>query len=359
MYEIFMSNFVTLFLISGFVILRITSDVFNKKIERLFAIGVTCVFLLVLVDITDSYMAHSATLHNARYFSSALGYTIRPIALGVFISILLRRSEQLVNLWIPIIIEGVIAMTNYWTHIMFYFDQNNVFYRGPLGLLPHSLCLVYMALLIYFALKAFNTTEIGEILTVLYIIGICLVAMFFETFFGMKYLLTGAIMCACTIYYTYLYSQIYKMDQLTGTFNRHTFDKDMNKRQKDNMVIVCIDLNDLKVINDTEGHSIGDEALMQTATILQKAAENKFRIYRMGGDEFFAVGYKKSMEDAKVFINRAKTKFGQSKYSASFGAALYKPNDDITTVCEEADKAMYLDKKMNKEKKINSEAKNI
>ncbi len=133
MYEIFMSNFVTVFLIAGFVLLLVTSNVFDKKIQRLFAIGSACVFFLVLVDIVDSYLVKQTTLNELRYFTSALGYTVRPIALGVFISILLRKSKDLVNLWIPIIIEGVIALTNYWTHWMFYLDQNNVFHRGPLG----------------------------------------------------------------------------------------------------------------------------------------------------------------------------------------------------------------------------------
>ncbi len=345
-----MSNFVTMFLISGFILLLITGNIFDKKIERYFTIGVICVILLIIIDIADSYLSEQSTLNNLRYFTSALGYTIRPIALGVFISILLRKKEDLFLLWLPIIIEGTIALTNYWTHLMFYFDQNNVFYRGPLGYLPHALCVFYMALLIYYAITKFNATELGEILTVIYIITICLIAMFFETVYSMKFLLTGAIVCACTIYYTYLYVQVYKTDPVTGLFNRRSFERDTEKRLKKNLIVICVDLNNLKGINDVEGHISGDVALCVTSEILLKVAGNKYRVYRLGGDEFFVLGVNKTIDDAKEFIRKSKKRLGETKYEASFGLAAYKPGDNFEEVCRIADEEMYKDKKLSKEK---------
>ncbi len=348
MYEIFMSNFVTVFLIFGFVLLLVTGNVFDKNIERLFAIGAGCVFFLVLVDIVDSYLVKQSTLNELRYFTSALGYTVRPIALGVFISILLRKNKDLINLWIPIIVEGIIALTNYWTHWMFYLDQNNVFYRGPLGYLPHALCIAYMILLIYYAITKFNATELGEILTVFYIIIICLVAMFFETVYSMKYLLTGAITCACMVYYTYLYVQVYKTDPVTGLFNRRSFTKDIENRLNKSMIVICVDLNNLKLINDVEGHLSGDKALCAIADTMVDVAKNKFRIYRMGGDEFFAIGVNKSENDAVKFIEKTKKKLNETNYRASFGYSIYNPGDNIEEVCTIADAKMYEDKKKSK-----------
>ncbi len=348
MYEIFTSNVITMFLIMGFLVQLATSDVFDKKVERLFLTGVTCIMLLVAVDIADSYFSHQEIFNDMRYISSALGYTIRPVALGVFISILLRKSENIFNLWIPIIILGIVAMTNYWTHVMFYFDENNVFYRGPLGLLPHIVCISYMVLLVYYAIRKFNVTDIGEIVTVFYTVVICLVAMVLETFYGYKYLLTGASICACIIYYNYIYAQVYKIDPVTGLFNRRTFERDTEKKLSKKMIVICADLNDLKVINDTEGHAMGDKALIKVADILVKVAENRYRVYRLGGDEFFVVGVKKSKKDAEKFIKRAKEELSHTRYAASFGFAEYSPNDDFTEVCKKADEEMYLDKKHNK-----------
>ncbi len=353
MHEIFMSNFVTMFLISGFILLLATGNVFDSKVEKLFLLGAISVVLLIFVDIADTYFSHQSDLNNFRYWSSALGYTIRPITLGIFISILLRKSKNFFLLWLPILLECIIAMTNYWTHIMFYFDQSNVFYRGPLGLLPHALCLTYMGLLLYYSIKRFNTTDFGEMLLVVYIVGICLIAMYFETFYGMKYLLTGAITCACMVYYTYLYIQIYKMDIVTGLFNRHSFEKDTAKRQNKNMLLICIDVNDLKVINDTEGHSKGDEALCIVADTLQEVANNKYRVYRLGGDEFFVIGVNKSLEDAHKFIDKTKALLNKTKYSASLGFAFYKPGDVFSEACIKADEEMYRDKLRMKNDAIN------
>ncbi len=353
MYEIFMSNFVTLFLIAGFILLLATGNVFSKRIERLFSIGALCVLALIMVDIADTYFSHQPTLNPLRYWSSALGYTIRPMTLGIFISILLRKRRNYFYLWLPIIVACIIAMTNYWTHIMFYFDQNNVFYRGPLGLLPHSLSLTYMGLLLYYSIARFNTTDFGEMLLVVYIVAICLIAMYFETFYSMKYLLTGAITCACMVYFTYLYVQIYKTDVVTSLFNRHSFEKDSEKRRKRKMVLICVDLNNLKQINDTEGHIKGDEALCVIADVLLEVSENKYRVYRLGGDEFFVVGVNKTLDDAHKYIDKVKSKLSETKYRASLGCAIYKPGDIFSEVCVKADEEMYKDKLNMKNNAIN------
>ncbi len=353
MYEIFMSNFETLFLISGFILLLSTGNVFSKRIERLFLFGAVCIVTLVLVDIADTTFSQQTTLNTLRYWSSALGYTIRPIALGIFISILLRKSKNYFYLWLPIIIECLIAMTNYWTHLIFYLDVNNTFHRGPLGLLPHALCITYLGLLLYYAIARFKTTDFGEMLLVVYIVAICLIAVFFETVYSMKYLLTGAITCACMVYYTYLYIQIYKTDVVTGLLNRHSFEKDADKRRNKNKVVICIDLNNLKVINDTEGHIKGDEALCTVAEVLLNAADGKYKVYRLGGDEFFVIGVNKSLDDAHKFTDKAKALLNKTKYSASFGTALYKPGDNFTETCKKADEEMYKEKLRMKNDAIN------
>ncbi len=348
MYEIFMSNFVTMFLVVGFILLLATGNVFNRKIQRLFFSGAVCIVLLIAVDIMDTYLAKASTLNNLRYLSSALGYTIRPIALGIFISILLRNGKNLIYLWVPIFFESLIALTSYWTHLMFYFDQNNVFYRGPLGLLPHALCITYMGLLLYYALVRFKTTDIGEMLLVVYIVSICLIAVFFETVYSMRYLLTGAITCACIVYYTYLYIQIYKTDILTGVFNRRTFEKDTEKKLNKSMALICIDLNNLKTINDTEGHGKGDEVLTIVAQKLLEVAENKFKVYRLGGDEFFVTGVNKTLDDADKFILKAKKQLEATEYSAAFGSSLYKPGESFEEACTKADAEMYKNKLENR-----------
>jgi diguanylate cyclase (GGDEF)-like protein/PAS domain S-box-containing protein len=81
-------------------------------------------------------------------------------------------------------------------------------------------------------------------------------------------------------------------DDLTGLYNRRGFlplaEKSLSlaNRQKKDLLMIYLDLNDLKVINDTWGHLEGDQALMDTAEILKKTYRVVDIIARMSGDEF-------------------------------------------------------------------------
>lgn len=350
--DILASNFITIFLNIGFTILVFTGNIFDKKIDRLFKIGIVCVYLLFLIDIGDTYFSHLESLNEWRYITSALGYTIRPIAIGIFISILLRNNKHIWYIWFPIIFEGIIAMTNQYTHLMFYLDENNGFHRGPLSFLPHILCILFMFLLVFLAIRRFRVIDIGEVLTILFVGAICIISVYFETVYSMKYLLTGAIGCSCIVYYTFLYSQTYKIDIMTGLFNRRTFYVDTEKKLNKSMAVIFIDLNELKLLNDNEGHLAGDDALITLSNILINISKNNYRVYRMGGDEFSVIGMNRTEKEIETFIKTAKNELATTRYRASFGSAIYSPNDDFVEVCAKADSSMYEDKKRYKNRSL-------
>jgi diguanylate cyclase (GGDEF)-like protein/PAS domain S-box-containing protein len=78
-------------------------------------------------------------------------------------------------------------------------------------------------------------------------------------------------------------------DQLTGLYNRHFLETEMERLDTDRQLpisIIMADLNGLKLINDTYGHSIGDEMLKKAALVLKEACREEDIIARFGGDEF-------------------------------------------------------------------------
>ncbi|MCR5665643.1 MAG: GGDEF domain-containing protein [Eubacterium sp.] len=84
-------------------------------------------------------------------------------------------------------------------------------------------------------------------------------------------------------------------DALTGMMNRTAFLRDEEHYEKEvqsgrlkEMMVVVIDLNNLKKINDTLGHHWGDEAIRKAAEIIEHAVKDKGTAYRIGGDEFAA-----------------------------------------------------------------------
>lgn len=82
-------------------------------------------------------------------------------------------------------------------------------------------------------------------------------------------------------------------DELTGFYNRHAYESDIkildSGELRDDFVYVSCDVNSLKVVNDTLGHSAGDELLIGAAECLKKAFGSYGKLYRIGGDEFVAI----------------------------------------------------------------------
>ncbi|MGD1012635.1 MAG: GGDEF domain-containing protein [Acidimicrobiales bacterium] len=100
-------------------------------------------------------------------------------------------------------------------------------------------------------------------------------------------------------------------DPLTGCANRRAFERDFERelarcaRAELDLSVVAIDLDGLKVVNDTAGHAAGDERLILLVDVLRKALRSMDGIYRLGGDEFGLVLPDTSPDDALVLIARA------------------------------------------------------
>jgi len=86
-------------------------------------------------------------------------------------------------------------------------------------------------------------------------------------------------------------------DPLTGIFNRRYFERELDRLlesdDRDKIEVVALDLNGLKVINDSLGHSKGDDAIVFVARSINAMAREKEFIARIGGDEFVFVALNK------------------------------------------------------------------
>lgn len=81
-------------------------------------------------------------------------------------------------------------------------------------------------------------------------------------------------------------------DDLTGLFNRRAFEEDCGKISENDigkMIIVMMDVNGLKKVNDTYGHAVGDELLIGAGNCIRNSLGKYGKIYRTGGDEFVAL----------------------------------------------------------------------
>ncbi|NLV67968.1 MAG: PAS domain S-box protein [Spirochaetes bacterium] len=154
------------------------------------------------------------------------------------------------------------------------------------------------------------------------------------------------------------------IDTLTGLFNRRGFitlaehQIKNSSRLKKKLLLFFIDLDGLKIINDTYGHEEGDLAIKRASVILRKTFRESDIISRLGGDEF-AVLVTDSLELPDVVMKRlAKTTDEENSHpglnypvSMSIGIADYDPESpcSIDELMSRADRLMYKQKKQKKQ----------
>lgn len=137
-------------------------------------------------------------------------------------------------------------------------------------------------------------------------------------------------------------------DYLTHIYNRNAFERDLKKfTENSDGYYMIADLNNLKVVNDSIGHSAGDELLMSFAGLLNDAVGNDGRAYRQGGDEF-AVLYRR---DAQEFVRELEQKckiYNLSRSVPISYAIGYCRLDEVDFV-NVADSMMYANKRKMKQ----------
>lgn len=142
-------------------------------------------------------------------------------------------------------------------------------------------------------------------------------------------------------------------DQLTGLYNRRFFEADIHliDEQKNlPLTVVMADVNGLKLINDSFGHSFGDELIKKASEILKRGCREEDIIVRLGGDEFIIFMPKIDTADAEKFIKNIKTASAREKVSSvnisiSFGYMTKRnKEEDILEVLKKAEDYMYKKK---------------
>ncbi len=144
-------------------------------------------------------------------------------------------------------------------------------------------------------------------------------------------------------------------DSLTGIPNRRALHEMLERelhtseRYDTPFAFVILDLDDLKKINDTGGHSLGDLALKRFAQVLRKNARKGDIIARYAGDEFVVVMAQSDKEQAERGVDRILAALRRNGLSSSIGVAMF-PNDgtDGQTLFFCADEALYQAKSAGK-----------
>ena len=147
--------------------------------------------------------------------------------------------------------------------------------------------------------------------------------------------------------------EISMTDEMTRLNNRRCYEEDLaeyrNNGLDDDFVLFSIDVNGLKLVNDTKGHAAGDELIKGAAECIALSLNDTGRVYRVGGDEFMVIAH---LDEPEVMRRKIKDMSDEwhgvyiDKIVMSVGFATHRDNpkasiDDLEHL---ADKDMYAEK---------------
>lgn len=151
-------------------------------------------------------------------------------------------------------------------------------------------------------------------------------------------------------------------DVLTGIYNRRyleyliNYQLEMSKNTKEKPILIFIDLDDFKAINDTYGHGAGDKALIFIAEILKMKMDSSYIFGRMAGDEFIVFipdGNEKDSVEVIEEIREFYKKERIGKINLDFSYGIVQADDEIDNLqdlVQRADEKMYEVKNIKRKK---------
>lgn len=243
----------------------------------------------------------------------------------------------------------VLAMLNGW---VFNIDSANVYHRG-------TFYWVYIAFLIISVLYCFVCMLIEyKQYQARFNIVMVLVLVFLTFGVGIQIIdskMRVDYMCAAIgnfLLYSNRGSIVNQVDKITGLLNRRCFERSV-ENIKSNVCVIIFDINKFKIINDTYGHTVGDECLKDVAQIIFSVYGKYGQCYRIGGDEL-CVTLSKNIDNLLNLNDRLHHEAAQlrSRYGDLFGISLgYAYCDGKRTTfgdaLKKADEMMYENKKNN------------
>ena len=147
--------------------------------------------------------------------------------------------------------------------------------------------------------------------------------------------------------------EISRTDEMTGLYNRRCYEEDLTGYRSsgfdDGFVLFSIDVNGLKVVNDTKGHAAGDELIKGAAECIVSLFKETGKVYRVGGDEFMVIAHLSEPEELRRKLKDMSAEWkgvyiGRLSMSVGFAALRDNPKATIDDLEHLSDADMYAEK---------------
>lgn len=329
--------------------------------------------LLIILDSFGWMSTWKIIVFNKLLFIiiTTLNYILIPlplILLGIYINYEVFQSKQrilkLMHFFLfPLALNTLLIIVSAFTGIIFYYDNKNLYHRGPLFILLAATCYCYILYPIVFVILNRKIIERKKFLPMLLfplptIIG----GILQNIFFGLSTMWAGSTISILILFLSIQNSRL-NTDYLTGLYNRRQLESylisKINNNSMGNLFAgIMIDVDDFKSINDLFGHHVGDEALTIVANLLRKCFPKNDLIARYAGDEFVIILDIKNPEELPKAVNRLNNillnynsnNSLQYKLNLSLGYDVYDNKSQISSdqFIKQLDSLMYEEKKYKK-----------
>ena len=269
----------------------------------------------------------------------------------------IRRIYPVVAIPAALVIIG--CLINLATPVFFAVDQNNVYQRTSLYIIPYVIVYSYMAygvILIYWYRKKVH--KYLFLPAVLFMIPIIIGSLLQFFFYGYSLIWLGVSIGMISLFINVQKEAAY-VDILSGLYNRQYFNNILLMHSKNGgaagaLAGIMLDIDSLKSINDRFGHAEGDEAISIAGRILRAAVGHQGVLCRLGGDEFIILMHINSQKEIGELVDIIKaqvTQFNESgkkpyKIHFSMGYSIYQnEHGSIDDFIKKIDASMYEDKR--------------
>lgn len=342
--------------------------------DKLYMSMLNITILMLVIDILSRFDGNALpiypVLNNIGNFLIFLINPILPSLWVVYVYLQIfhkeRKIRQLVYLLCAInIINFTLLIFSQFFDWFYYIDSNNIYHRGPYFALP--VFIDFILLSVAFATILLNRRRLDKksFLSLMFFALPPIVSIFLQIrFYGMSLMLNSIVLSLLVLFLNFQNHDIYT-DHLTKINNRKRLDVYLKKKINASTAgkafsAILVDINNFKQINDTYGHSMGDQALETTAKLLKGCLEVNDFIARFGGDEFcliLDISDRNELESLVCRINKRLDNYNQSDshpYSLglSMGYAVYNSrlHKNAENFLKQIDILMYQEKKSSKRK---------
>ena len=328
--------------VAMFIMLKTTVHIRTANKRWLYAVIILTAFLGV-ASFIEVILGKGEAYSVWRSVLSCFKYAIPPVLLAMLSCVVLNVFKW--QLFIPAALNTLLVFLSLATGWVFRITNENHWLRGPLGYVPFIVDGLYLFYLVW-KVFIYGNKHSEDIAPLAFLAATGVLCIIMPIVWGWEFekWFCTTVMIDVFVYYVFMHQQLSKKDALTGLLNRQSYYSDIERYKDDITAVISLDMNGLKIMNDTEGHDAGDKALVTLAHCFAKAVRFGQRVYRVGGDEFMILCIRSGGNDAEKLVTRIRDSVDETDYFCSVGRCIREHGESFEDLAKRADEEMYNEK---------------